>query len=1183
MAWSPAISSDDVVAIHAALVPTANGDGEILLFGGDDHDRAANIAGQWNHSKRFNCRHPTQPLVYVQSPNADLFCCGHAAIGDGRLLTAGGTITFPPQSEGIHAHAHFEGHRHAFTYNPATMVFTEAASMGFEPGTTHGGGRWYPTLCTLATGEVLAVAGHPAGDDDRHNNNRPERYQPLIDRWVMLTPTGPDGVPGPDLFPRLHVLRDGSVFVSSALQGNARCIAIDPWTGAKREICDLPDGAYRGIDCPSVLLPLTPEDGYRPRVLLGGGVTSQMIDLWATSPAWVTVPRSGGTAGQGRTHACATILPTGDVLMTGGANPGNDQAAVLAPELYATPISHGVGTPAYAAGPGNWNTINDPATVLRNYHSTALLMPDGRVWTAGGNSPTQPDTPPGPDQKKIEIFDPPYPAGTRPRITGSPSVVAYGDAFTVQTPQASQIHAVTLLRCGSSTHAFNPDQRCIFLAFSVGPGNRLRVTAPPDGAVAPPGHYMLFLIDDAGRPCQYASFIRIGGRMSLFTDRSTFSQHEVEALLSGPDASIPDAIYVVLDGFTALDVVGSADRPFPPTVAFTFADNNAAVPGLTADLSSTLYESPAAPPGVAQRITLGYRVTFANSHAFDGIAAGNGRAIRVTAQWGPSQASGQIMVFRREHVYSLDGPVPWLSIDVQVVQLARNDTFAGVQDANPATFIGQTIAAMRGMPDDTNHPFEQLARQPNPSLELADSVGGTARDNFAFARVRFRAPAGIDATDVKVFFRMFMTAATALTYDEATTYHRLGNGAAAVALPGIVNGEIISQTFFAAARNPNPNAQQDPSNVATLHGGGASEVVTFFGAWLDFNHDTAIRDRIRGQHQCIVAEVHYPPSPIPAGAAPADSDQLSQRNLAVVESDNPGDAASHTVAHTFDLKPSQTRLPDTLLGLAGAGSPALVAERQLILPDELFLRWHGLPRDSLVEIYLPDVDIEQVLLFASARPGYGSLTAIDEHTIGCRVGDVTYLPLPGDRPTNIAGLLTIQLPPTVQTGETYRVSAHQVSGRTRSIIASFQVTIPVSTAHLMRPEAQRTYDVLSAIGATIGAGDRWRPIFDRYLQALKSRLVSIGGVVRPGGGQDDGHHKPPRDAIVGKVTEIMYDCFGDFEGFVLDACGSLHAFHAREHRIWRLVEAAADHRLVVVVEAATDDPDQIRRIALRFH
>src|SRR5918911_1946204 len=110
--WSNVISSEDVVAIHAVLVPTRDGDGEILLFGGDDHDRAANIAHQWDHSRRFNCRHPTHTLVYVQSPNVDLFCCGHAFIGDGRVLIAGGTETFPPESPPPHDHLHFGGHRH---------------------------------------------------------------------------------------------------------------------------------------------------------------------------------------------------------------------------------------------------------------------------------------------------------------------------------------------------------------------------------------------------------------------------------------------------------------------------------------------------------------------------------------------------------------------------------------------------------------------------------------------------------------------------------------------------------------------------------------------------------------------------------------------------------------------------------------------------------------------------------------------------------------------------------------------------------------------------------------------------------------------------------------------------------------------------------------------------------------
>src|SRR3981081_3844610 len=102
MSWSSPTSSEPVVAIHAALVPTTNGDGEVLLFGGDEFDHAAKWAGNWVHSGRFNCRHPLQALVYVKSPNVDLFCCGHAFLGDGRVLTAGGTLTYPPQARGEH-------------------------------------------------------------------------------------------------------------------------------------------------------------------------------------------------------------------------------------------------------------------------------------------------------------------------------------------------------------------------------------------------------------------------------------------------------------------------------------------------------------------------------------------------------------------------------------------------------------------------------------------------------------------------------------------------------------------------------------------------------------------------------------------------------------------------------------------------------------------------------------------------------------------------------------------------------------------------------------------------------------------------------------------------------------------------------------------------------------------------
>src|SRR5947207_164868 len=122
MPWSAPLSSGDVVAIHAGLVATEDGGGEILMIGGDNHDKTANETHHYDHARRFNCRDPAKPLRYVHSPDFDLFCCGHAQLPDGRILVAGGTDAFPDDAVGIHQHIHFSGHRHAAIYDPASRT-----------------------------------------------------------------------------------------------------------------------------------------------------------------------------------------------------------------------------------------------------------------------------------------------------------------------------------------------------------------------------------------------------------------------------------------------------------------------------------------------------------------------------------------------------------------------------------------------------------------------------------------------------------------------------------------------------------------------------------------------------------------------------------------------------------------------------------------------------------------------------------------------------------------------------------------------------------------------------------------------------------------------------------------------------------------------------------------------------
>lgn len=507
MPWSTPTSSGNVVAIHAALMPTANGDGEIVLIGGDNHDLAASERHDFDHAARFNCRQPDQAVVPVHLPNFDLFCCGHSFLGDGRLLVAGGTSEFPPDAPGPHAGHHFDGHRHCAIYTPATGLFTAVADMGPQPGHGDaGGGRWYPTLCTLGNGEVYAFEGHPSGTDTRHGNDTPERYSAGNNTWAMLPKVG-EITGDPILYPRMHLMNDGHLFVTSNINGHSKNIRIDPFAGSVEDITVLPDAAYFSFDFPSVLLPLVPTDGYRARILLCGAALSQFIDFGNIGAGWQAVSRDSTMANRVRKHSCATLLPTGDVLLTGGADPNTDQSGVMQPEIYRTPLNRTTHT--YLAGTGHWETINESATVLRNYHSTALLMPDGRVWTAGGNSAQQPGAPPTAVQKQIEIFDPPYPAGPRPVIASAPVFVPYGDEFEVRISQASSIASAVLMRCGSSTHAFNPDQRAIYMAFRVTAPDTLALTTPPNGNIAPPGPYMLFVVDTNGRPCQYAAFVQL--------------------------------------------------------------------------------------------------------------------------------------------------------------------------------------------------------------------------------------------------------------------------------------------------------------------------------------------------------------------------------------------------------------------------------------------------------------------------------------------------------------------------------------------------------------------------------------------------------------------------------------------------------------------------------------------------
>jgi hypothetical protein len=513
MGWVSVGGSVDF-AIHAALLHTGRA-GQILLDGGDQHDpvraERANIA----HTRIFDCAARIILDPPPPSPNVDVFCSGHALMADGRFLQVGGTETFPQDSPPAHAHeGHFTGQKAADIFDPETLMWSRAQDMAH--------GRWYPTVVALPSGNLLVLGGHTDAQDlAEHANNRPEIYEPSVDNWVLQNPVGPSDPPL--YFPRAFALPNWKVFVATPIPDTTTSAFYSPLDDTWSAIASatIPAG-YEHYETSAVLLPLTPENDYRPRVLMTGKTEACLIDLSAPSPSWTTSVRSwpGGTPPV-RNHGHAVLLPTGDVFVCGGVEDDKDysvgSADTTRPEIYSPDLTA-------AAGPGTWTRVDDPAPRYRGYHSVALLMPDGCIWIAGSQKPrtaysfhneaSMPFDERGPDgdglnpdgspvrnlEYEIDIYEPDYVHHERPTIAVVPAAVQCGSTFTLYTPDADLIRRVAMVRAGSATHAFNSDQRYVGLTFTRASATTLAVHAPPSEGVAPPGYYMVFVIDANGTP-----------------------------------------------------------------------------------------------------------------------------------------------------------------------------------------------------------------------------------------------------------------------------------------------------------------------------------------------------------------------------------------------------------------------------------------------------------------------------------------------------------------------------------------------------------------------------------------------------------------------------------------------------------------------------------------------------------
>lgn len=1182
--WNNDIIPSEILAVHAALVPSGE-EGEVVLFGGDEHwwEQEESAGGdKFKKTRVYDVKTHKLLTIPIPSPDSDVFCAHHAFAADGRLLIGGGTAKWPETTD-IHVHGlDFLGHNRCWLYNARERKWVEVAHMNRNPDQLdeeESGGRWYPGMLTLGNGDVLSFFGHPLQQDSRHRNTLPERYNQSANVWInspkeMARPIAPGGSVRYLFFPRSFVLPDGKLFFATPMpvdfttatggDGTYFSTRYDPVTGnyEGHKIPQPTQGGYHDWSRPAVLLPLLPEENYIPRVLFCGETTPLKIDLnpSISAPTWQnTASRAASVAGRTRVYSNAVILPNGEVCLVGGVHVVEPEDPVNEVEIYNPGINWTAGD---YSNSDSWS-VKEPGTHTRNYHSTALLLPNGKVWVAGGNVDGRAGNPRDPDNIGvlwIELYEPDYiNASNRIQISQAPKVVTYRQSFDITIDQPSNnVQRVALIRNGSVTHSTNMDQRYVGLTIESKEGNTIRVSSPPNGNVAPPGQYMLWVIDNNGNPCQLAKFVRVAYLdCNIITDHSTFSEEEVQSLGNGGVATFTHSIYLNFHGFIDNELSGT------PSFTLRWADDNSIIPAsdLTLIQVGRWLEKDPPPPDIPQRITFPFHVRFLNNNVFSFT---DRRMVKITFTLGPYTCTETIDLTKAPNPYMIDIDPSrqnphWLSTDVRVFKVSAGETKFGNltqgSDANaPNTFMKQVLDKFNSAPNNTSHPFLLIdPDQADSKLDLWTSNNGTPVYNYAVAKVRYRATTTV-AQKVKAFFRMFAVAATGLEYNTSTTYKHSGPGPNTVPLLGVSGDEVVSMPFFLNQRVETVQGQSGATSMESqtldanyeikdISPTPGVEVTMYFGCWLDINQTKkrfpinpagsngpwpdascrSIQELVRGRHQCLVAEVYFEPDPTNTNETPGNSDNLSQRNLAILHADNPGAPGSHTVLHPFEIKPSSTQQFVFAAENMMTHGFSMASIRKRFYPDELLFRWRNLPKDSEVALHFSDLDTAEIQLYSSLMSSPGSFEILDKHTLRFKVADVTWIPIPAGRTTHIPALLSVKLPNNITNGQNFRISVHQINGRNQRIIGAFEFNIDVTKAELMLEEETRTLSVMKHIVSTIPTTNRWYKILKQYIHGISLKVDALGGNSNEVHPNPDGSGNPykPGDLTYQKICLIL--------------------------------------------------------------
>ncbi len=499
--WDVLPVKNPVRSMHSVVLHN----GKVLLIAGSGNDPTMFAAGTFTSA----VYDPANGSFKTIPTPVDMFCAGHVQLADGRVLVMSGNKGYPSADGKIG----YQGLKDSYTFDPATETYTKTNDMN--------GGHWYPSATILGNGDVISFGGLK---EDSTGNVTAEKFSAAQNKWLPLNEVKQTWSFW-GLYPSMILMQDGRLFYSgSHTFGNGT-----PGTGASiydydaNTITDVPglQSKDQRDESASVLLPPAQDQ----RVLTVGGGNNEtnpvanrytdIIDLKEPNPVYTPGPlipqgqvdqglgKRPQTGAEGKMYVSAVLLPDGKVLETGGGM--HDRADPVYEASFFDPATN-----TYQAG-----LATDP--IPRTYHSSAFLLPDGRVMAVGDNPGN------GTFNHNVSVYTPPYLLkGARPQIT---SVIdtqwTYGDTqrITVDRPIAK----AELIRPAAVTHSSDPNQRFVDLPLTVDGNNiDLNVTSNPN--LAPPGWYMLYAVDANGIP-SVAKWVHLGGPAALAADAPSAHVH----------------------------------------------------------------------------------------------------------------------------------------------------------------------------------------------------------------------------------------------------------------------------------------------------------------------------------------------------------------------------------------------------------------------------------------------------------------------------------------------------------------------------------------------------------------------------------------------------------------------------------------------------------------------------------